>query len=167
MGREPPPYALDDDALLASCRIESFGAAGPGGQHRNRTASGVRLTHPPSGAAATCQDHRERRRNERDALRRLRIRLACTLRGGSDPAWLAAQRRGARLPVGAGAASYPLVAAVLLDALAEHAGSPAAAARAHALSTSQAVRALCADKEVRAAADAIRAAHGRPPLRQR
>ena len=45
--------ALDDAALLAECVEEFFVAGGPGGQHRNKTASGVRLTHPPTEFTVT------------------------------------------------------------------------------------------------------------------
>ena len=38
-----------DDALLAECRVETFRAGGPGGQHQNKTESAVRLTHLPTG----------------------------------------------------------------------------------------------------------------------
>ena len=37
--------ALPAPALLAECEEVFFTAVGPGGQHRNKTESGVRLTH--------------------------------------------------------------------------------------------------------------------------
>ena len=55
---------------------------------------------------------------------------------------------------------------MLLDALEAHAGALGDAARACGISTSQLVKALCADKEVRAAADALRARFDLGPLRQ-
>ena len=36
---------LDDEALLAECEQEVFIASGPGGQHRNKTETAVRLRH--------------------------------------------------------------------------------------------------------------------------
>ncbi|MYJ01125.1 MAG: peptide chain release factor-like protein, partial [Chloroflexi bacterium] len=41
--------ALPDEELLAQCRFERFRVSGPGGQHRNKTDSAVRLTHEPTG----------------------------------------------------------------------------------------------------------------------
>ena len=45
----PPPYAISPAALDAQTRLEYFVAGGPGGQHRNKTETGVRLHHAPSG----------------------------------------------------------------------------------------------------------------------
>ncbi|MCG8467459.1 MAG: peptide chain release factor-like protein [Gemmatimonadetes bacterium] len=74
---ETPRYAdLSDDELLAQCRVETFRAGGPGGQHQNKTESGVRLTHGPTGVIATARDARSQLRNRAAALARLRRRLA-------------------------------------------------------------------------------------------
>jgi ribosome-associated protein len=64
--------ALDDDALLRTCEMEFFIASGPGGQHRNTTASGVRLTHPPTGLSVTGTERRSQSQNKGAALERLR-----------------------------------------------------------------------------------------------
>ena len=64
--------ALDDDALLTECEVEYFVAGGPGGQHRNRTASGVRLTHPATGLSVTATERRSQAQNRAVALERLR-----------------------------------------------------------------------------------------------
>jgi protein subunit release factor B len=71
----PGAESLDDDALLAECRIETFRAGGPGGQHQNKTESGVRLTHVPTGVTVTARDARSQHRNRRLALARLREAL--------------------------------------------------------------------------------------------
>ena len=68
---EPP----DDETLLAECRVETFRAGGPGGQHQNKTESGVRLTHLPSGIVVTARDSRSQYRNRQIALTRLRREL--------------------------------------------------------------------------------------------
>ena len=68
--------ALDDSALLAECREEFFVAGGPGGQHRNKTASGVRLTHPPTEMSVTATERRSQWQNRAAALERLRRGLA-------------------------------------------------------------------------------------------
>ncbi len=154
------PYALPDADLLAACREDAMRSGGPGGQHANKTASAVRLVHRDSGTEVRCQDHRSRERNRVDALRRLRVRLACQLRGLSEPAWLQPWVRGGRLAIGAQAEAYPQVAACLLDALAAAQGALAEAAPRCGLSTTQFAKALAADGEVRQAANAIRAAAG-------
>ena len=69
------PDRPDDDALLAECRIETFRAGGPGGQHQNKTESGVRLTHLPTGITVTARESRSQHRNRQIALARLRAAL--------------------------------------------------------------------------------------------
>lgn len=69
------PWTLDDDALLADCRVETFRAGGPGGQHQNTTESGVRITHLPTDTAVTARESRSQHRNRRTALARLREAL--------------------------------------------------------------------------------------------
>lgn len=71
------PFSVpdDDDELLAQCRVETFSAGGPGGQHQNRTESGVRLVHVPTGVRVVARDERSQHRNRTLALRRLRERL--------------------------------------------------------------------------------------------
>jgi len=69
------PWTLDDDALLAECRVETFRAGGPGGQHQNTTESGVRITHLPTGIAVTARESRSQHRNRKTALERLREAL--------------------------------------------------------------------------------------------
>ena len=72
--RAPDPIP-DDEQLLAECRIETFRSGGPGGQHQNKTESGVRLTHLPSGITVTARDSRSQHRNRQIALARLREAL--------------------------------------------------------------------------------------------
>jgi hypothetical protein len=67
--------ALDDAALLAESEEEFFVAGGPGGQHRNKTASGVRLTHPPTELSVTATERRSQAQNRSVALERLRAGL--------------------------------------------------------------------------------------------
>lgn len=74
-GRRPPPYALDRATLLREVRIDVYRAAGPGGQHVNRTESAVRLVHFPSGVVVTAADTRSQLRNREIALARLIERL--------------------------------------------------------------------------------------------
>ena len=64
-----------DELLLAECRVETFRAGGPGGQHQNATESGVRLVHLPSGLRAVAREERSQHRNRARALARLRSQL--------------------------------------------------------------------------------------------
>ena len=67
--------ALPDAALLAECEQTFFTGGGPGGQHRNKTESAVRLLHRPTGVTATATERRRQARNRSAALYRLRERL--------------------------------------------------------------------------------------------
>lgn len=46
--------------------------SGPGGQHRNKTSSGVRLVHRASGAVGEATDSRDQPANRTAAFKRLR-----------------------------------------------------------------------------------------------
>lgn len=67
--------ALDDEALMAACDVDVYVASGPGGQHRNKTESGVRLVHRPSGLVVTATERRSQLQNKGVALERLREKL--------------------------------------------------------------------------------------------
>jgi len=67
--------ALDDEALLKACEVSTFVGGGPGGQHRNKTASAVRIVHLPTGVTVTATERRSQLRNRGAALERLRAVL--------------------------------------------------------------------------------------------
>ena len=69
-------HLLSDDALLAQCDVQAHRASGPGGQHRNKAETAVRLVHRPSGVTVEGKDERSRKQNLRIALGRLREKLA-------------------------------------------------------------------------------------------
>lgn len=48
-----------------------FRGKGKGGQHRNKHANCCRIRHPETGVIVTGQDHKERPRNRKDALKKL------------------------------------------------------------------------------------------------
>lgn len=51
--------------------IESYRSGGPGGQHVNKTESGVRIIHLPTGITITSTKERSQYMNKQDALRKL------------------------------------------------------------------------------------------------
>ena len=82
MDKETAPDLVipeSDEQLLAECRVETFRAGGPGGQHQNTTESGVRLVHLPSGLRAVAREERSQHRNRAKALERLRAKLEALL----------------------------------------------------------------------------------------
>jgi protein subunit release factor B len=70
-----PPYATDRRTLERTCEAEFFTGPGPGGQHRNRSRTGVRLRHRPSGLMVTATERRSRQRNLEAAYERMTRRL--------------------------------------------------------------------------------------------
>ena len=66
----------EDEALLAECDLSYFRSSGPGGQHKNRTETAVRLFHRPTGITTIGRRERSQRRNLEDALTRLREKIA-------------------------------------------------------------------------------------------
>ena len=69
-------HHLPDSELLALCSVQAHRAGGPGGQHRNKSETAVRLVHLPTGVAAEGKDQRSRAQNLSAALGRLREKLA-------------------------------------------------------------------------------------------
>jgi protein subunit release factor B len=52
-------------------KIETFRGSGPGGQKRNKTDSGVRITHPESGAIGRATEDRSQYKNKKVAFQRM------------------------------------------------------------------------------------------------
>src|SRR5207248_8677222 len=56
-------------------RRDTFRSGGPGGQHQNKTESGVRYTHIPTGIAAESRSERSQHKNDDMALKMLKAKL--------------------------------------------------------------------------------------------
>ncbi|MGD9157246.1 MAG: peptide chain release factor-like protein [Desulfobacteraceae bacterium] len=51
--------------------VQTFRSGGPGGQHQNKTDSGVRIIHRASGAVGESRSERSQHQNKKIALKRL------------------------------------------------------------------------------------------------
>jgi len=51
--------------------IQTFRSGGPGGQHQNKTSSGVRIIHKESGAVGESREHKSQLQNKKAAFTRL------------------------------------------------------------------------------------------------
>ena len=71
----PEQYPTDRESLERDSDLEFFIASGPGGQHRNKVETGVRLTHRPSGISVTATERRSQHANREAAYERMAARL--------------------------------------------------------------------------------------------
>jgi hypothetical protein len=148
IGDWPHPACLADEALLAQCDLTPGRTGGPGGQHRNKVASAVFITHTPTGTKAHADERRSAVENKRVALRRLRLVLAIHARVGvPDGPVGSALWRSRCPPSGAGHIfmnpdhhDYPALLAEALDVLAAAAWDPAKAAVRLGCSATQLVK---------------------------
>ena len=94
----PHPACLDDEALVRHVVFRAGRSGGPGGQHRNKVETGVRLTHRPSGLVVTATERRSQSDNREAAYERLAAKLEALQRKrkkrvATQPSKAAKQRR--------------------------------------------------------------------------
>lgn len=157
-----------DERLLAECEIDTYRASGPGGQHRNKVSSAIRLRLRGSEMVVTGTGSRSQHENKAKALSRLREALALTAR--------APLVRPVRWPDNVRIESQQLhvsernparheVVALVLDALSEGAGDVKLAAAALDLTPSSLTRFLLRYPKAWMELNRLRAERGLPPLR--
>lgn len=71
----PEPEDVEVELKPDDYRKDIFHASGPGGQHVNKTASAVRLTHYETGIVVSMQDEKSQHKNLAKALRILKSRI--------------------------------------------------------------------------------------------
>lgn len=76
----PHPCALPEHELLESCELRFTRRKGPGGQHRNKTATAAVFIHRPTGTVGEAAERRSQAQNRAVAFLRLRVLLALRVR---------------------------------------------------------------------------------------
>ncbi|HSN30559.1 MAG TPA: peptide chain release factor-like protein [Kofleriaceae bacterium] len=160
-----------DDALIAQCEVDRYRASGPGGQHRNKTESAVRLRHKLTGVSAIGEDSRSQSENKLHAVRRLRVAIALQVRepAPAQPSpRLAALVAGGTAPLGKNTrltGEYWTAIAELLDLLVANNLEIGTTAQQLGISTGALSKLLLHDEHVGRAVNDLRRGKNLRPLR--
>ncbi len=88
-----PKFEMEDiDINKADLKTDTFRASGAGGQHVNKTESGVRFTHLPTGIVSESTDGRSQHKNREIALQRLYVKIYEAKREAHDSKVSAARK---------------------------------------------------------------------------
>jgi len=165
------PAILEEKELLAGCEITFGRGSGPGGQHRNKVESGVRIVHLETGVESRATERREQRVNRSKAIFRLRMKLATRVRTptGRDNhrashLWTR-RRQGTKMPVNPTNHDYPALLAEALDLIVARKYDVAGAAGLLGITMSQLTRLLRHERHVFARVNEGRESVGLPRLR--
>lgn len=178
----PHPAILAEETLIAQCRMSQLRRSGPGGQHRNKVSTAIQWLHEPTGITAEASESRDQNRNRRDALARLRIRMAIRLRSAmtatdamdvGDRSLTADSRsnqlrelgQSRRLKVSAGNEDYPAILALVMDDLHRAGGQPSLVGPLWNASTTAVVSLVAVWPAALQEVNRWREHHGRGPLR--
>ena len=165
---EVHPACLPVEKLLAACDVRHERRSGPGGQHRNKVSTAVVLMHRPTGLRAEANERRSQAENHREALRRLRVRLAVEVRSAAareKPSELWRSRvSGGRLAINPGHDDFPALLAEALDAVGVAEFDMTAAAGALGVSMSQLAKFLQEEPTAWAGVNEARRQRGLRPL---
>lgn len=170
---------MTDQELMKQCEMDTYKASGPGGQHRNKRESAVRLKHLPTGIIAQASEDRSQHKNRASALARLRTNIALKVRNNvnlesySPPLELlqilppASTIRGPECgsQIGPNNPKFAQGMRALLDLMYAIEGSVADAAKLLGLSTGALSRLILSDDSLRMAVNELRATKGMKPLK--
>ncbi|XP_010690566.1 uncharacterized protein LOC104904082 isoform X2 [Beta vulgaris subsp. vulgaris] len=170
---------LSDEQLMSQCVMETFKSSGPGGQHRNKRETAVRLKHLPTGVIAQAAEDRSQHKNRASALGRLRALLALKVRRSVDlNAYSPPPELLQILPTKStirGSECGPQIKSnntkfvegmqALLDLIFAVEGSIADASKYLGMSTGALSRLILSDDNLRGAVNELRALKGMKPLK--
>jgi len=168
--RHDHPAAIEPDALLGRCAIKRGKSGGPGGQHRNKVETAVRITHEPTGIEGQASERRSQVENRKVALFRLRVNLAVEHRAFlprfAQPSDLWQSRvRGGKIGLNPSHEDFPAMLAEACDFIADCRYDVKKAAARLGCSMSQLVKLLKAEPAALERVNAERKAHGQGALR--
>ncbi|KAK7364227.1 hypothetical protein VNO80_12734 [Phaseolus coccineus] len=178
-GSEKCYLYLTDEDLMRQCEMDTFKSSGPGGQHRNKRESAVRLKHLPTGIIAQASEDRSQHKNRASALNRLRSIIALKVRKTVDldpyspprellqilPPKSSIRGSDCGPQIGPNNPRFALGMQALLDLVFAVEGSVSEAAKYLGLSTGALSRLILSDDSLRKEVNDLRASKGMKPLK--